>query len=79
MAWTRFSLAGAAETVPLLYNDPQLPAASRKDIVDRLGTRPIEGAAGDIGDEGCLRFSEAALGYARAYNQKLLELANIEP
>ena len=72
------SLAGAAETVPLLYNDPQLPAANRKDIVDRLGTRPIEGAAGDIGDEGCLRFSEAALDYARGYNQELLELANIK-
>jgi hypothetical protein len=73
------SLAGAAETVPPLYNDPQLPAANRKDVVDQLGTRPIEGAAGDIGDEGCLRFSEAALDYARIYNQELLRLASIAP
>jgi hypothetical protein len=73
------SLAGAAEIVPLMYNDPQLPAANRRDIVDRLGTRPIEGAAGDIGDEGCLRFSEAGLDYARGYNQELLRLANAAP
>ena len=46
------SLAGASETVPALFNDPADPAADRHDVADKLGTRAIEGAAGDLADQG---------------------------